>query len=575
MVAVMLSMGRWTSSLSETKRDRMQARYVAEGAIDAVRKDIQDAVANWGDPPTSGVVELNGNQVSYTVEQIAANNVSVNPSGIQTIVDTYEVETRAIVDGARYTARRMVSTDATPLFQFAVFYNQDLEISPGPSMTLAGRVHSNADMYLTCGNSSTLTVDTNYLRANGQILRRRKIDDVSRGRVDVRRWVADPYDSSEPREFVEMFNRGQLDDLGVTSPNGYDSLFAGWDANLDGDFFDDGDWLPFIAGALEFWSQPDDYGETGNTVLSGEHGVSEAAIPPFGSIEMFESAEGGNYAFVEDSQTYERVADGTGDFARGHFHDEADLSFLVSYDADADTYDWTAYDLDGFEVTPDEAMLNAVQLSEIYDAREGGSDGTNTPVIQIDMGLLGRSVHYPDNGLIYAAHYGLQDQLGGVQLVNGATLADATTVVSAGSLYIEGDYNTRNRTAAAVIADAVNLLSNNWDGTKSAGSLPSASETTYNVAVITGNYETQSGDYNGGLENLPRFHENWSGIDCNISGSFVNLWESRYATGRWGIGGDRYRAPRRNWEYDTSFNSVGNLPPFTPLSVSARDVVSW
>jgi hypothetical protein len=29
------------------------------------------------------------------------------------------------------------------------------------------------------------------------------------------------------------------------------------------------------------------------------------------------------------------------------------------------------------------------------------------------------------------------------------------------------------------------------------------------------------------------------------------------------------------WDYDPAFNNVAGLPPFTPLAVSAVDVVSW
>ena len=38
-----------------------------------------------------------------------------------------------------------------------------------------------------------------------------------------------------------------------------------------------------------------------------------------------------------------------------------------------------------------------------------------------------------------------------------------------------------------------------------------AATTTYNLAMITGNYVSSGAAYNGGLENYPRFHENWSG----------------------------------------------------------------
>ena len=83
------------------------------------------------------------------------------------------------------------------------------------------------------------------------------------------------------------------------------------------------------------------------------------------------------------------------------------------------------------------------------------------------------------------------------------------------------------------------------------------------------------GTYNGGLENLPRFHESWSGVKCHITGSFVNLWESQHATGKWKYGSDRYKAPGRMWGYDPAFNQVKNLPPYTPMAVTAENVVTW
>ena len=53
--------------------------------------------------------------------------------------------------------RAFLVARSTNLFQFAVFYTNDLEILPGPDMTLGGRVHCNGDIYLGCGG--TLTVD--------------------------------------------------------------------------------------------------------------------------------------------------------------------------------------------------------------------------------------------------------------------------------------------------------------------------------------------------------------------------------------------------------------------------------
>ena len=43
-----------------------------------------------------------------------------------------------------------------PIFQFLVFYAQDLEILPGPDMNLSGRIHANGDLYLNAGATMTI-----------------------------------------------------------------------------------------------------------------------------------------------------------------------------------------------------------------------------------------------------------------------------------------------------------------------------------------------------------------------------------------------------------------------------------
>jgi hypothetical protein len=140
-------------------------------------------------------------------------------------------------------------------------------------------------------------------------------------------------------------------------------------------------------------------------------------------------------------------------------------------------------------------------------------------------------------------------------------------------VYVHGDYNTISKKPAAVITDALNLLSNSWDFTKTAGQAPVASATTYNFAMISGHVATDGAQYSGGFENLPRFHENWSGKTCTILGSFVSTWFSALAAGPWVYGGAWYEAPNRNWSYDAMFDQ-GRLPPFTPMVIASRHV-AW
>jgi len=359
---------------------------------------------------------------------------------------------------------------------------------------------------------------------------------------------------------------------GVPTISGYDCNFTGGlDLNGDEDFDDPGEWLPWAPGALDFWQPPDGYaGGEGNTVMNQDHRVGEAVVPKIGSIAMFEEDDGGSYVYDEDAQQYISVPAGTGTHDRGFFHENADLVVITNDDGS-----WDAFDGNGFSVKG--SLAGAITQTDIYDARQADGSGGRTPVTEIDLAALGASGVFPPNGLLYASHYGMGEgtDAKGVILTNGSELSAPLNVVSEGAVYIEGDYNTVDKKGAAVIGDAVSLLSTAWDGSKGPGVLPVADHTTYNVAIVTGNHETFVGDYNGGLENLPRFHENWGSKNCNIVGSFVNTWYSRYATGKWVYGSDRYKAPRRNWHYDTAFNNVANLPPFTPMAVSAEDVVTW
>jgi hypothetical protein len=68
-----------------------------------------------------------------------------------------------------------------PLFQFLAFYDRDLEINPGPTMTLNGPIHTNGSLYFNTGDTSTLTIADSppaipsvSVTARGSIYRGRK-----------------------------------------------------------------------------------------------------------------------------------------------------------------------------------------------------------------------------------------------------------------------------------------------------------------------------------------------------------------------------------------------------------------
>lgn len=572
-VAVTMAAASVAHRNAQTERFDVEAQYLAEGGIEAAKREIRMQMANWSPVPNTGSLAIAGKQVDYTIEPTGFTAIDTDQTGIQTIVTGFEVHAFATANGIRGNAHRILNMRAVPLFQYAVFYDSDLEVLPGPDMTIRGRVHSNRNLYL--GSGATLTLDTNYVRAVGDVYRNRKDNPSdSPGTVRIRNWVADPFNVSEPFQLTRMNSQSQMSALGITTTSGYDSRFtAGYNPNGDLDFTDPGEWLPFAPGAINLWGEPSGYGQDGQTLMTHDHGATASIPPSAASTAMFEAVPGGtggDHSWNASLQRYEAVTPGTGTHQRGHYHESADLSILTFADGT-----WRAYDTDGYDITA--AVAPAVSIRNMYDARQANGASGTIRVTQIDMAALGTSGRFPANGLLYAGNYGTGTGLSahGVRLTNGSALPDALTVATPDPLYIRGNYNTVNQQPAAVICDAFNLLSNTWNDSKTQGTLPAASDTTYNVAVVTGNVDTAGSQYSGGFENLPRYHENWSGRRSTIKGSFVKPWFSQHATQPWVYGGDRYQAPIRDWSYDTAFNNIANLPPFTPMAVTADDIVSW
>ncbi len=170
-------------------------------------------------------------------------------------------------------------------------------------------------------------------------------------------------------------------------------------------------------------------------------------------------------------------------------------------------------------------------------------------------------------------------ELGAVRVVNGQRLPSrGLTVATARPLYVLGHYNqtnalnlaTTNTTTtqpASLVADAVTILSQNWSDTNSTAALSSrkALPTTVNAAILTGVVETTPGKYSGGMENFPRFLEEWKLANAfTYNGSMVKMFPSLYATNYWNNNTNIYDPPKRDWAYDRNFDDADKLPPLTP-----------
>jgi hypothetical protein len=191
-----------------------------------------------------------------------------------------------------------------------------------------------------------------------------------------------------------------------------------------------------------------------------------------------------------------------------------------------------------------------------------------------------------------------------LKLTNGATnlVSPGLTIASENPVYIQGNWNSiaasssctvdcfNNGThvATAVLADAVTLLSNNWNDRNSfanphrqndgSDSDPTkryrnATTTWYRLAIIAGkgpSFPQPSGtpqDYgtDGGAHNFLRYIEDWDGDTLNYRGSIASMFFSRQATGTYKCCTVVYSPPSRGYNFDTEFLTPALLPPHTPM----------
>jgi len=235
-------------------------------------------------------------------------------------------------------------------------------------------------------------------------------------------------------------------------------------------------------------------------------------------------------------------------------------------------------------VSSNDVAFLVSDTNSFYDAREGKT------VRSIDLNVGNLTIWGKTNTYIRnpSSVYVLDNRnlpatsLGAVRVKNGMTLPpNGLTVATARPLYVWKDYNELNVTnlgttntsttlPASLVADSITVLSDNWQDSASTSDLSqrNAATTTINAAFLTGVVETANGNYSGGMENFPRFLENWGSANVfTYNGSMIKMFSSQYATNIWGLG-NVYNPPARNWAYDINFDDPTKLPPLTPSLLS-------
>ncbi|HEY6509085.1 MAG TPA: hypothetical protein VIY56_13785 [Vicinamibacterales bacterium] len=493
-------------------------------------------------------------------------------SGLYALVRNYDITTRAS-DSLGNASRAVVTVKAAaiPIFQFGVFYEKDLEITNGARLDMQGWVHTNGNLYTRSGGGLYLH---NIVTTPNKFRFRRK-------------------DGANPANTDRVY----IDDAGGTARQ----------------VNNDSDGLP-SASAFKNWSETRFSGR----LKTGAYNVDSLRLPLPEAVPPEELIADRDMADTPD----ERDAK----FAwKADFYVNIDYRALTNTTdlCTSGTYPIT-YVRTGGRSVPTQAqcqLIFSADSNKWWESREQ----TFVDQIEIDYAQLFAWMALStsnESSIMYVTVSHVPTTLESypagtrctiactfpafpmIRIKNASVLGRPFTLASNLPLYVKGNYNsTGNWQPSALIGDAFTWLSPGWDdatrlnrpagaGTVTGGvtrwtytAAAATANTTVYAAILAGHSATpfdwvapvaaplgcnftgtgsQAYFYGGGLENFPRFLENWSGVTAFYRGSLVSIAYSQKATNLCSWGG-YYNAPTRDWAFDTRFQDPANLPPGTPV----------
>lgn len=453
-------------------------------------------------PPGVPFQNLNASEYDFNVVSVAVNDAS-KPEAILKL----NFKSRVV-----------------PLFQFAIFYAKDLEITPGPPLTLSGPVHANGDIYAAA--SSTVDIQGDMTTS----------DRLFRGRKDSNTCSSGPFRVLDPVNPTDLpacsSGRRLITNANLTPWNGHVTTGV---TPVQVPTPDD---LDPVAGKL-YWDNADIrvmMNATSNAItVRNVDGSIHTANPSLASCTS--GTLGNSTSFFNNRE--------------GKFIDMMDVhmeQFITCLGNNGDLIDGK---------TIDDATNGGLVF---YFGVEGpASAGINDYGVRLTNGTQLRSTGVGDPPI------------------------EGLTVISGQSVYVQGDYNNVNKKPAAVLADSINVLSQAWTNDNISTQPMTnrvAAITEIYAAFLTGTDTTggvdgdggQGGQYSGGVHNLKRMHEDWRTVRLTYRGSLVSLNMPQHVNGVWthGASSSQYWAPDRDFNYDTDFNNADNLPPLTPTFVYTR-----
>ena len=485
----------------------------------------------------------------YTNEYATSNSIIYRIVSNVTMPGSYASDYNGVVG----TAQEDVLLALVPINTYAIFYNGELEFSDCATMTISGRTHSNADICTGAGSGASLTF-------NGGVTCCSVIQSPGRGGLTYSYNQNTTYNAGSSTDVVSI-------GLSIPMTNTHSIIQIQ---------------NPSVITPTSAVGQQMEYYEAQVVLLvTNSPGASSGTNPAV-------------YLTLQNSYNQTVPA-----------NDPSPYCFLITNATtgllQTNVNQWNS----ASNITQNSISLPFLNLTNTFaDQRE---HQTAMFVTQIDVGayaswcltntiLTNKMQAINDNYplILYVAderNIGT-NKLSVVRLTNASRLPYNNnigfTVATQNPLYIWGNYNTTTNgvnyslgigattngytVPAALLSDSITILSANWNDSLSGSSytLRPGANTTLNAAIVTGNVPstgTSASTFSGGVHNLTRLLENWSGDTLTYNTSIVCLFASQMATNQFQMPGAYYDPPTRNWGFDPTFYNPAREPPGIPTAL--------
>jgi hypothetical protein len=522
----------------------------------------------------SNTLNQTGVSIALTNSYGAVGSVFVGLSGYKQLCTiTSEATTSNQAYAVSATVQQGIYATIIPLFQFAVFYNMNLEIDPGAAMVMNGPVFSNEGIW-----AGTPNITFNQTVAAVGLV----YDDATDSTNDDP-WASGKTDAGTPNGNFAYAPVSGEDSLTLPIGLSNSNSASGVEAIINLPSGTNG--AP-NSGAYTTNGQQYLFNEADLIISNSANGL--AGTRGTNITIWFQDSQNATYLTPLTNDFYALKTGGSTNVIANSTGVDASSNVLYksySFVTNVSYYDYRESD------TVQAVQLDVSKLNTwINNPASTGGKVSNTSSFN-DKG------HGIDSVYIYNSVPMNTSQLPAVRLVNGAQLPYSTdpggsgratgglTVVTPQPLYVMGNYNVQTNGSAALAAalttntaatypasimgDAITILSANWSDNNTSGTgigsrTPSA--TTINAACLEGIVQSTNSNYSGGLENFLRLEEDWGNgtVTLQYNGSIVVMFPSIYATNFWPGTGSVYNPPNRQWGFDYNFTVPSKLPPLSP-----------